>query len=88
MAHVLLLSHSYSHQTVRVADMISHFTFAGEQVRSLASLVSYLGSGRDKGRWLGIRIPRSNLKPDFETQARDLAGRLADGIAPAATATS
>jgi hypothetical protein len=34
-----------------------HFTFAGRQVRSLLSLLSYLGKGENRERYLGVRIP-------------------------------
>jgi menaquinone-dependent protoporphyrinogen IX oxidase len=42
-----------------------HFTFAGGQVRSLLSLISYLGKGEHRERYLGVRIPSANLKPDY-----------------------
>src|SRR3954451_19326720 len=38
-----------------------HFTFAGGQVRSLVSLVSYLRTGRMRERLLGVNIPATNL---------------------------
>jgi menaquinone-dependent protoporphyrinogen IX oxidase len=63
----------------------AHFTFAGGQIRSLLSLVSYLDKGEDRKRFLGIRIPPSNLKPDFEAQAREFAGGLADRLETGAT---
>src|SRR3954447_2553113 len=58
----------------------AHFTFAGGQLRSLLALVSYLGSGRTRKRYLGVSIPPSNLRPDFELAARGLAARLADRL--------
>ncbi len=61
-----------------------HFTFAGRQVRSLLSLISYFGSGETRERFLGIRIPPSNLQPGYADQARAFAGRLADRYAAAA----
>jgi hypothetical protein len=35
-------------------------------------------------RSLGIKIPPTNLKPDFGDQARAFANKLADGLGPAA----
>ena len=58
----------------------THFTFAGGQVRSLLSLLSYFGKGENRERYLGIRIPPSNLKPDYLEQAQGFANRLADAI--------
>jgi hypothetical protein len=60
-----------------------HFSFAGGQVRSLLSLFSYLGTGENRERCLGVRIPPTNLKPDFEVEARAFAHELADGLAGA-----
>ncbi len=39
-------------------------------------------------RSLGIRIPPTNLKPDFGDQARAFANKLADGLGPAAAASA
>jgi hypothetical protein len=60
-----------------------HFSFAGGQVRSLLSLFSYLGTGENRERYLGIRIPPTNLKPDYQVEARAFAHELADGLAGA-----
>jgi uncharacterized membrane protein len=57
-----------------------HFTFAGGQTRSFLSLVSYLGKGENRGRYLGVRIPPSNLMPDYAEAARNFAARLADRL--------
>ena len=46
----------------------AHWAFAGGQVRSLLSLLSYLGKGENRERYLGVKIPVTNL------QARDLEG--------------
>jgi menaquinone-dependent protoporphyrinogen IX oxidase len=58
----------------------THFTFAGGQVRSLLSLLSYFGKGENRERYLGIKIPPSLLKPDYLEQARAFATELADGL--------
>jgi hypothetical protein len=55
------------------------FTFAGGQVRSLLSLISYLSTGEIRDRYFGIKIPPTNLRDaDLET-ARSLADMLIDG---------
>jgi menaquinone-dependent protoporphyrinogen IX oxidase len=59
------------------------FTYEGGQVRSLLSLLSYFGKGEMRERALGIRIPHTNLKPDFGDQAASFANQLADSLVPA-----
>jgi hypothetical protein len=61
-----------------------HFTYLGGQVRSLLSLISYLGSGEYRDRYLGLKIPPTNLQPEHLDQAREFAAELANGVAPAA----
>jgi hypothetical protein len=41
-------------------------------------------AGEMRERSFGIKIPPTNLKPDFETQAAAFANKLADEVAPAA----
>jgi hypothetical protein len=57
-----------------------HFSFAGGQVRSLLSLLSYFGKGENRERYLGVKIPPTNLKPDYLEQAQAFATGLADGL--------
>jgi hypothetical protein len=57
-----------------------HFSYEGGQVRSLLSLISYLGSGEYRERCLGVKIPPTNLRPSQLDEARTFAGRLADGL--------
>src|SRR4051794_6313409 len=56
-----------------------HFKYAGGQIRSLLSLISYLGSGEYRERYLTVSIPRTNLSDaqvdEGRTFARALAGR-------------
>jgi hypothetical protein len=40
----------------------THFRYEGGQVRSLLSLCSYLGSGEYRQRYLGIKIPPTNIQ--------------------------
>jgi hypothetical protein len=62
-----------------------HFTYEGGQIRSLLSLLSYFGKGEMRERSLGIRIPPTNLKPDFGGQAEAFANTLADSVASSAS---
>ena len=39
-----------------------HFRYQGGQVRSLLSLISYLGSGEYRERYLGVKIPPTNIQ--------------------------
>ncbi len=57
-----------------------HFSFAGGQVRSLLSLISYFGKGEDRERYLGVKIPPTNLKPDYLEQSQAFATALADRL--------
>jgi hypothetical protein len=61
-----------------------HFTYEGGQVRSLLALLSYFGKGEMRERSFGIKIPPTNLKPDFGDQAKEFATRLADSVQPVA----
>jgi menaquinone-dependent protoporphyrinogen IX oxidase len=58
-----------------------HFSFAGGQVRSLLSLISYFGKGENRERYLGVKIPPTNLKPDYVAQAQAFATGLAERLA-------
>jgi len=63
-----------------------HFTYPGDQLRSMLSLTSYLGSGEYRDRYLGIRIPSTNVQPEHLKQTRTFAAAVADrlfGAAPA-----
>jgi hypothetical protein len=64
-----------------------HFAAAGGQVRSLMSLISYLGTGENRERSLGIKIPAANLQPDYVEVAHGFANGLADGIRGALTSS-
>jgi hypothetical protein len=58
------------------------FTYEGGQIRSLLSLLSYFGKGEMRERSLGIKIPPTNLKPDFGDPAHAFANKLADTLGP------
>ena len=57
-----------------------HFSYEGGQVRSLMSLLSYLGTGEYRTRFHGVRIPPTNLQAHHLTAARTFAGGLADQL--------
>jgi flavodoxin len=58
----------------------TRFQFAGGQIRSLLSLLSYFGKGEMRERYLGVKIPPTNLKPDFPGQAQAFANKLAGSL--------
>ena len=58
------------------------FAYEGGQIRSLLSLLSYFGKGEMRPRSLGIKIPPTNLKPDFDDLAHAFANKLADKLSP------
>jgi menaquinone-dependent protoporphyrinogen IX oxidase len=60
----------------------THFAYEGGQIRSLLALLSYFGKGEMRERSLGIKIPPTNLKPDFGDQAQEFANKLADSVGP------
>jgi hypothetical protein len=63
----------------RYLDAI-HFAYQGGQVKSLLSLLSYLGSGEYRKRYLGVPIPPTNIQEDQLDIARGFAKKLADGL--------
>jgi menaquinone-dependent protoporphyrinogen IX oxidase len=63
----------------RYADGI-HFTYPGDPLRSILSLTSFLGSGEYRDRYLGVRIPTTNIQPEQLEQTRKFAAALADRL--------
>jgi hypothetical protein len=57
-----------------------HFRYEGGQVRSLLSLLSYLGSGEYRQRYLGVKIPPTNIREYHLEAARTFAKGLADRL--------
>jgi menaquinone-dependent protoporphyrinogen IX oxidase len=57
-----------------------HFTYPGDTLRSVLSLTSYLGSGVYREKYLGVRIPSTNVQPEQLQQTRSFAGALADRL--------
>jgi menaquinone-dependent protoporphyrinogen IX oxidase len=62
-----------------------YFKALGGQVRSLLSLISYLGTGENRSHYLGVPIPKPNLTADYTDKSIAFANQLADS-AGAATA--
>jgi menaquinone-dependent protoporphyrinogen IX oxidase len=58
----------------------AHWSFPGGQVKSLLSLLSYLGKGENRERYLGVKIPVTNLQAGDLEEARAFAGGLADRL--------
>ena len=63
----------------RYVDEI-HFSYPGDSLRSMLSLTSYLGSGKYRQKYLGVRIPPTNVRPEQLEQTRKFAVRLADRV--------
>jgi hypothetical protein len=57
-----------------------HFAYAGGQVRSLLSLISYMGSGEYRERFVGVRIPRTNLSDTQVEEGRAFARGVAERV--------
>jgi hypothetical protein len=57
-----------------------HFSYEGGQVKSLLSLISYLGSGEYRNRYLGVPIPPTNIQDYHLQTARKFADKLADQL--------
>ena len=57
-----------------------HFEYPGGQIRSLLSLTSYLGSGDYRDRYMGLRIPTTNVQPEQLEETRRFAITLADRL--------
>ena len=64
-----------------------HFGYPGGQVRSLLSLTSYLGSGEYRDRYMGVRIPTTNVQPEQLEKTRSFAVTLADRLFGKGSAT-
>jgi len=59
-------------QLQKPADLIMR------QIRSLLSLISFLGSGRYNERFVGVKIPRTNIEEHHLEDARRFAGKLVE----------
>ena len=57
-----------------------HLTYPGDSLRSMLSLTSYLGTGVQREKYLGVRIPPTNVQAEQLDQVRDFSTVLADKI--------
>lgn len=57
-----------------------HFGYPGDQIRSMLSLTSYLGSGEYRDKYLGLRIPTTNISAAQLEESRRFAADLADRV--------
>jgi hypothetical protein len=57
-----------------------HFAYEGGQIRSMLSLISYLGSGEYRQRYLGVKIKPTNLRDHQLDEARLFADQLANQL--------
>lgn len=57
-----------------------HFTYPGDTVRSMLSLTSYLGSGEYRRRYLGLKMPPTNVSVEQLEQTRGFAASLAERL--------
>ncbi len=64
-----------------------HFAYPGDQLRSMLSLTSYLGTGEYRDRYLGVRIPTTNVQPEQLEQTRKFAFALVDRLFGEASTT-
>ncbi|CAM3731824.1 flavodoxin family protein [Tsukamurella strandjordii] len=53
-----------------------HATYPGNQITSTLSLTSYLGTGEQRDRYLGIPIPPTNVQQEHLDSARELAAAI------------
>jgi hypothetical protein len=58
----------------------THFLALGNQVNSMLSWLAFMKHGEPRRRFLGVKLPPPNLRPDYEQQARAFVDGLADGV--------
>jgi len=57
------------------------FSYGGGQIPSLLALISYFAYGEQRDRYLGVKIPSTNLAPEYSAQAHGFAAGLAEMLA-------
>jgi menaquinone-dependent protoporphyrinogen IX oxidase len=57
------------------------FPYGGGQIPSLLALISYFAHGEERKRYLGVKIPSTNLAPEYTAQAHGFATGLAEMLA-------
>lgn len=63
----------------------THFVVAGGQVKSMLSWLGYMKYGEPQERVLGMKMPRPNLQPGYEEQARGFAAGVLGRALPGST---
>jgi flavodoxin len=58
----------------------THFLAYGNQVMSMWSWLAFMRHNEPRARSLGVKMPRPNLRDDFDNQATQFADGLADGL--------
>ena len=58
----------------------THFSYEGGQIRSLMSLLSYMGTGENREKSHGVKIPPTNIQDYHLQAAREFATGLADNL--------
>jgi menaquinone-dependent protoporphyrinogen IX oxidase len=58
----------------------THFVSDGNQVMSMASWLVFMGKNEPRSRYLGVPLPRPNLRADYTEQAKRYADELADKV--------
>jgi flavodoxin len=66
----------------------THFVVAGGQVKSMLSWLGYMKHGEPQERVMLLRMPKPNLQPDFEEQARAFVDAVADKALAGGPSTS
>jgi menaquinone-dependent protoporphyrinogen IX oxidase len=62
-----------------------HFAYQGGQVHSLLSLLSFLGKGEQREKYLGVKIPPTNIQEYHLDQAREFGSTLVARLAKTGT---
>jgi hypothetical protein len=57
------------------------FSYGGGQIPLLLALISYFAHGEQRKRYLGVKIPSTNLAPEYIAQAHGFAPGLAEMLA-------
>jgi flavodoxin len=58
----------------------THFLSEGNQVMSMWSWLAFMRHAEERKRSFGMKLPKPNLKPDFEKQAHSFADDLANRV--------
>jgi menaquinone-dependent protoporphyrinogen IX oxidase len=62
-----------------------HFTYAGKQIRSFLAMMNNFKYGENRDKYLGVKIPPTNLQVGYHEQAHVFADQLVDSLEPTTT---